>query len=271
MSSGSERVRVERNGNVGRIVLDRSEARNALNETMIANLAGAFSTCEDDDSIRVIVLEGRGPAFCAGADIAWMRAEGDRTRAENLASARRLARLFEKIDTSTTPVIVAAQGAALGGGLGLVACGDIVIATEDCRFALPEVRLGIVPAVIAPFVVAKIGAGRARDLFLSARAFDGREAEAWGLVTRVVEAESLGKAIDRAVDEVLRAPPDALASAKDLVRACARRAAEELRGFTTGRIADARASESGQEGLRAFLEKRPPSWSESRKSDGDAT
>jgi methylglutaconyl-CoA hydratase len=262
VSAPETKVDLELNGAVASVTLRRPEVRNAFDEQVLAGLEHAFEQCAASETIRVVVLSGDGPAFCAGADIGWMRREGARSARDNAITAQRMAELFERIDSLPLPVIVRAQGAALGGGLGLVAVGDIVIVSRDCKFSLPEVRLGILPAVVAPYVVAKIGTARARDLFLTGRRFGGVEAESWGLATRVVDEEELDAEVDRATRQLLAGGAEAITRAKRLIRGIDGRRAADVHGFTASEIAAARSSAEGQEGLSAFLEKRRASWIE---------
>jgi methylglutaconyl-CoA hydratase len=212
------------------------------------------------DDVRVIVLAGRGAAFCAGADIAWMKTVAGFSREENLADARALFELFDAIDRSPKAVVASVQGAALGGGAGLVAVADIVVAEEAAQFGFTEVKLGLVPAVISPFVVRKIGASAARELFLTGERFGAARAEAIGLVHRVVKLDGLAAAVDERVRDLLQAAPGAVAAAKALVRSVSGHPVEGVQELVCRRIAERRASDEGQEGLRAFLEKRKPEW-----------
>lgn len=242
-------LRIERDGPALAVTLARPERRNAFDAALIAELADAFADVGD---ARVVVLAGEGASFSAGADVEWMRASVDLTHDENLADALRLRAMLDAIDGCPAPVVARVQGHALGGGCGLVACADIVIAEPGAQFAFSEVKLGIVPAVISPFALAKIGSGAARRYFATGERFGADVALRIGLVHEV--AADLDGAVARVVTEVLSAGPDAARGAKELARAPL--SAEE----TARRIALRRASAEGQEGLRAFLEKRPPAW-----------
>lgn len=257
---GSARVALSLDGPVAHVVLDRPEARNAFDAEMVRELHDAVGAASVRDDIRVIVLAGRGSVFCAGADVGWMRAIARFTRDENLADARRLFELYETIDRSPKAVVACVQGAALGGGAGLAAVADVVVAEDGAQFGFTEVRLGLVPAVISPFVVRKIGASAARELFLTGERFDAARAAAIGLVHRVVKLDELDAAVDARVHELLQAAPGAVAAAKGLVRSVYGRPAESVRELVCKRIAERRASDEGQEGLNAFLEKRKPGW-----------
>jgi methylglutaconyl-CoA hydratase len=242
-------LRIERDGPVLRITLARPDRRNAFDASLIAELAEAFV---DVGRARAVVLAGEGPSFSAGADVDWMRSSVALSFDENVADANALRRMLEAIDGCRVPVVARVQGHALGGGAGLVAAADIAIAGQDAVFAFSEVKLGIIPAVISPFVLAKIGPGAARRYFVTGERFDAQTAQRIGLVHEI--AADLDAAVERVVRELLAAGPQAARWAKRLVR-------ERPDGPETARwIAERRTSEEGQEGLRAFLEKRPPSW-----------
>ncbi|MBV8258253.1 MAG: enoyl-CoA hydratase/isomerase family protein [Actinobacteria bacterium] len=242
-------LRIERDGAVLRITLARPDRRNAFDAALIAALAEAFV---DVGRARAIVLAGDGPSFCAGADVDWMRASAELSYEENVADANAMRAMFEAIDGCPAPVVARVQGHALGGGVGLVAASDIAIAAPDAVFAFSEVKLGIIPAVISPFALAKIGPAAARRLFVTGERFDAETALRVGLVSEV--ASDLDAAVDRVVAELLAAGPLAARWAKRIVR-------ERPDGPETARwIAERRTSEEGQEGLRAFLEKRKPAW-----------
>jgi methylglutaconyl-CoA hydratase len=253
-------ILVDREGPVLRLTLNRPDVRNAFDEEVIASLMSAAAGAAGDESVRVIVLGGAGQAFCSGADLAWMAKAVAYTHRENLSDAEDLARMLERLDTLPMPVIGRVHGAALGGGVGLAAICDIAIAAEDAVFALSEVRLGILPAVISPYVLRKIGASAARELFLTGSRFTAARAREIGLVHEVVSAAALDAAVERRVRDVLAAGPQAVAAAKALIREVAGKNPNEVIGVTTSTIAAQRVSAEGQEGLRAFLEKRKPRW-----------
>ena len=256
----SPRVALTREGPVARVALARPEARNALDGAMVRELRGAIGGLSAQDDVRVIVLSGRGPVFCAGADLEWMRRVASFTHEENLADARSLLDLFETIDRSPRAVVAAVQGAALGGGAGLLAVADVVVAAEDAQIGFTEARLGLVPAVISPFVLGKIGLAAARELFLTGERFTARRAAALGLVQRVVPPAELEAAVDERVKELLRAAPGAIAAAKALLRGVAGRPVESVAELVCQVLADRRASAEAQDGILAFLEKRQPGW-----------
>ena len=241
-------LRIERDGPVLRIKLARPERRNAFDAALIAELAQAFGDVGD---ARVVVLAGEGETFCAGADVEWQRASIDLSYEENVEDAARLQRMMSAVDGCPAPVVARVHGYTLGGGSGLVACADIAVASEDAVFGFSEVKLGIIPAVISPFVLAKIGSS-ARRYFLTGERFDAETALRIGLVDEVTS--SLDDAVERVVAELLTSGPDAVREAKALVRD--RPPAEDLPHIAAQR----RTSAEGQDGLRAFLEKRAPGW-----------
>jgi methylglutaconyl-CoA hydratase len=242
-------LRIETAGQVLRIVMARPERRNAFDAALIGELAAAFADVGD---ARAVVLSGDGPSFSAGADVEWMRSSVDLSYDENVADALRLRAMLAAIDSSPAPVVARVQGHALGGGCGLVACCDVVVAEPAAQFAFSEVKLGIVPAVISPFALAKIGPGAARRYFATGERFSAAEALRIGLIHEV--ADDLDAAVRRIVGELLSAGPEAARAAKELARGPL--PADE----TARRIAARRTSPEGQEGLRAFLEKRAPTW-----------
>lgn len=240
---------VERDGAVLRVTLTRPDRRNAFDASLIAELAEAFV---DVGRARAVVLAGEGASFCAGADVDWMRASAGLSYDENVADANAMRQMFEAIDRCPAPVVARVQGHALGGGAGLVAAADVAISAENTVYAFSEVKLGIIPAVISPFALAKIGGAHARRYFVTGERFDAAAALRIGLVSEV--APDLDAAVERVLTELLSAGPQAARWAKRLVR-------ERPDGPETARwIAERRTSEEGQEGLAAFLEKRPPSW-----------
>jgi methylglutaconyl-CoA hydratase len=259
----SELLRVERAGGGARVTLARPEVRNAFNAELIAELDSVFRAlaAEPPERLRAVVLAGDGETFCAGADVAWMRASLHLSVADNEADAARLAEMLEAIDTCPAPVVARVQGAALGGGMGLCAVADIVLATADATFGFTETRLGILPAVISPFVLARIGEGHARALFSTGERFDAERARRIGLVHEVLPDEA---ALDARLDEILdglhAAGPTAARAAKAIIRDQRGLGSGDRRRLTVEAIARQRASAEGQEGLTAFLEKRPPSW-----------
>ncbi len=263
MSAATSALRIEHRGPVAWVWLARPEVHNAFGVELIVELTLAFTTLASSEPTRVVVLAGEGSSFSAGADVNWMKRSLEYTVEENIADARRLEGLFAAITDCPRPVIARVHGAALGGGAGLVAACDFAVAAEGAKFGFTEVRLGIVPAVISPFVLGKIGAGAARPLFLTGERFDAARALRVGLVQEVTAPEALDGAVDKLVKHLLACGPRAIATAKTLVARVPHLSREEAREFTTRLIAETRVTPEAQEGLRAFLEKRPASWSQS--------
>jgi methylglutaconyl-CoA hydratase len=256
---------VSRAGPVARVRLDRPQLHNAFDAGLIAGLTEAFHALARDPGIRVVILEAAGPSFSAGADLNWMRGMATASEADNRADSLHLARLMRTLDELPKPTIARVQGAAFGGGVGLVACCDIAIATTAATFGLTESRLGLLPAVISPYVIAAIGARQARRWFATAERFDAAEAHRIGLVHQLVaDEDALDAAVAKQVDLLLQAGPIAAASAKTLVRRVAAGGeATTLDADNAALIAALRVSPEGQEGLAAFLDKRRPAWTES--------
>jgi methylglutaconyl-CoA hydratase len=250
---------IRREGPVEHVVLNRPDVRNAFNPALVDALL-AWATAASTGGARVAVLSGAGSVFCAGGDLAAMSATIAASRDENVADAARMAAMFEALDRLPIPLIGRVQGAALGGGLGLASVCDIVVAADDALFGFTEVKLGIVPSVISPYALAKIGRSAARELFLTGARFDARRAREIGLVHSIVPADRLDHEINRYVGEFLSAGPEAVGQAKALIRHVAACAPADVSAFTAETLADRRVSREGQEGMRAFLEKRPASW-----------
>ena len=246
---------------VATLTLNRPEKHNAFDDRMITDLLQALDNIGKDKSVRVLVLRAAGKSFCAGADLDWMRRMADYDFAQNLADARRLAQLMYRLNRLHKPVIARVQGASYGGGVGLIACCDIAIASDNAIFSLSEVRLGLIPSVISPYLIAAIGSRAARRYFLSGERFDAGRALQLGLVHEVVEPESLDASLEHCIDTVLNSGPSAQAAAKELIQQVQGRAIDEsLIEETARRIAEVRASDEAREGLTAFLEKRKPDW-----------
>ena len=254
-------LELDRQGVVATVTLARPEVHNAFNPTMIDELTTCFRALAEDPAVRVVVLTGAGRSFCAGADIHWMRESLAFSYEENVADAGRLASMYETVDGLPKPLIACVNGAAIGGGAGLVACCDVAIAVEQATFGFREVKLGILPAVIGRFVVPKIGASHARALFVSGARFDAARAAVIGLVHQVVPPPDLDAAVGAAVDEMLSSGPEAVARAKALIEALQALPVEERRGYTIAAIAAARMGAEGQAGFGAFLQKARPPWS----------
>ena len=253
-------ILLSRQGTTTTLTMNRPEVRNAIGPSLIAQLTQFFAALAADDS-RVLVLTGAGATFSAGADVEWMRSSRDLTEQQNVADANAAAAMFASVDSCSKPVIARVNGHALGGGAGLVACADVAISVDTATFGFTEARLGLIPAMISPFVLRAIGPRRARELFVSGRRFGADEALAIGLVHRVVTTDELDAAVNQAAAEIVRSGPVAIAESKRLVRdATASLALPDL----AQRIAAVRSGPEGQEGLTAFLEKRDPAWT----SDG---
>lgn len=250
--SNEERVRT--------ICLNRADKRNALNEEMITSLTQGFAAASTDADVRIVVLEANGSSFCAGADIEYMQRNANNSAKENLDDARRLSLLFETIARCRRPVICKLNGAAIGGGSGLVAASDIVIASQRAKFAFSEVRLGILPAVISPFVVSRIGLAASRRLFLTGELIESADATQLGLIDIAVEEDLLDQTVDRTCLNVLRGSPSALEASKALLREIDGKSQEEASSLTPQHIATQRATTDAREGFTAFLEKRKPAW-----------
>jgi len=259
-SGNFRHLRIERSGIVAYVTLARPEVHNAFNEVLIAELHAAFSLLSDADDIRAVVLRGEGRSFCAGADLNWMRKSLEYTRDENIEDALRMADMFRAIDSCRHPVIGRIHGAALGGGAGLTAVCDIAIASDETRFGFTEVRLGIAPAVISPFVVSKIGKTHARALFTTGERFSANRAYEIGLVHRVVPLAELDDAVRTTLREIGQAGPAGSRASKLVASRVTGMSDEDAREMTAATIASLRVSPEGQEGIRAFLEKRRAAW-----------
>jgi len=254
-------IEIERNGGRATLWLNRPERHNAFDDGLIAELSAALAALAADSAIRVLLLAGRGKSFSAGADLAWMKHMAGNTAAENEADAQKMAEMLHRLDSLPKPTVALVQGAAMGGGVGLVAACDIAIATEDAQFAFSEARLGLTPATISPYVIAAIGPRAARRYFLTAERFDARRALGLGLVSAVVPAAALAAAANKLADILCQNSPGAMAEAKRLIADVTGRPIDAaLRYETAGRIARQRASAEGREGVAAFLEKRKPNW-----------
>ncbi len=245
---------------VGTITLNRPAVHNAFNDAVIAELTATFRRMGEDPAVRFVVLRGNGPSFSAGGDIAWMRRMAGHSFDENLADARALAAMMQTLNTLPKPTLALVHGAALGGGVGLIACCDIAVAADVATFTLSEVRLGLIPAVISPFVVQAIGPRAARRYFLTAERISAQEAHRLGLVHEVVPAGLLDAAAARLIAQLRTGGPNAQAAGKDLIFAVAGKPAQDVSELTARRIAEGRASPEGREGVTAFLDKRKPAW-----------
>lgn len=247
-------------GRVATVTLNRPERHNAFDEELIAELALAFDKLGRDPAVRVIVLAAAGKTFSAGADLEWMRRAASYSREQNVADAEKLAAMLRTIDLCPKPTIAKVQGTALAGGTGLIACCDIAFAAETAEFAITEVRIGLIPAVIAPYLIRAIGPREMRRWTLTAQRMSAVEAQRIGLLHGVVPAGELDAIVSAESQSLLLGGPQALAAAKDLIRSVARPLDSGVIADTAQRIADRRASEEGREGIAAFLEKRQPRW-----------
>ncbi|MDZ7379882.1 MAG: enoyl-CoA hydratase-related protein [candidate division KSB1 bacterium] len=252
-------VEVTRSGLTTTVTIRRPEAHNALDEQVIAQLKNAFKSLHEDRKTRIVIMAGAGPSFSAGADLNWMRRAASYSEDENRRDAGELAAMLRAVAECPRPVIARVQGAALGAGAGLVAAADIVVAAESAQFGFTEVRLGLVPATVSPYVIDKIGPGRARQLFLTGERFHARHALEIGLVYRVVPDAQLDAAVQEVSAMLLAGGPSAQGACKQLIRHVAM-AGSEVDDYTSDVIARIRASEEGREGVMAFLEKRKPNW-----------
>jgi methylglutaconyl-CoA hydratase len=261
-ATGYETLTWKLEDRVATITLTRPEIHNAFNDTMIAELTEVYTQLADDPSARIVVLTGTGRSFCAGADLHWMKKMIGYSFEENLEDSLKLAELMHRMYTHPRPTIARVNGATIGGGTGLVAACDIAIAAESAFFSLSEVRIGIVPACIGPYVVKRVGESRARELMLSGERVPAARAADIGLVNAAVSNETLDAEIRRRIDHLLSCGPEAQAACKRLIEGVASLPLEELKAFTAEMIARLRISDEGQEGMNAFLSKRKPSWTD---------
>ena len=266
-----ETLQIAAQHGVGVIWMNRPEVRNAFNETMIAELTQAFQAADADKSIRAVVLAGHGPAFCAGADLNWMKKISGYTLKQNHADAMELAAMLNTVYMMKKPTVARVHGPAFAGGMGLVAACDIAVAAQEAEFCLSEVKLGLTAATIGPYVVAAMGERHARRYFLSAERFTAAEAFRIGLVHDIVPMAELDTSINALLGHLVAVSPAAIASSKALIRAVARAPIDQkMIGDTAARIAAARASADGKEGIRAFLEKREPAWANIESTETSA-
>ena len=245
---------------VGRIFFNRPEVHNAFNSGMIREVGDAVEEAWRDENVRVVVFSGKGKSFCAGADLNWMREVIHFSFDQNMQESLAIAEVMHKIYTLPKPTIARVNGAAIGGGNGFLSACDIVVASEEAKFGLSEVKLGLVPAAISPYVILRIGEGRAREYFLTGERISAQRAYEIGLANRVVPADQLDETVNAIVSSLLSSGPHALASCKELIQQAARMSFEEAKEYTAQMIAQLRISPEGQEGMAAFLEKRKPKW-----------
>lgn len=256
-----ETIRIETDPRgVATLTLARAEKHNSLSATMIAELTAAAAELAADPAVRVVVLTGEGASFCAGGDLDWMRAQFTANRATRIAEARKLALMLQALNELPKPLIGRVQGQAFGGGIGMMSVCDVCIAVDGAKFGLTETRLGLIPATISPYVVARMGEGKARRVFMSARLFDAAEARDLDLVARVVATEELDAAVEREVKPYLAAAPGAVARAKALARSLGTPITETVIAATIERLADCWEDPEAHEGISAFFDKRKPAW-----------
>jgi methylglutaconyl-CoA hydratase len=254
-------LNVEAGGGIARVTLNRPEVRNAFDDALIRELQDTFEKLGKDASVRVVVLAGNGPAFCAGADLNWMKRMAGYSYEQNLADARALAEMLSTLDRLPKPTIARVHGAAFAGGTGLVAACDIAVGTPDAKFCLSEAKLGLSPATISPYVIRAMGERQARRYFLSAEVFGAEEAHRIGMLSALVPAMELDATLDSIIKNLLAGGPQAHAKIKQLIGAVANRPVDDaLIADTAKRIAEIRVSPEGKEGIASFLEKRKPSW-----------
>lgn len=256
-----ETIRFSLNDQIGKIILSRPEVHNAFNDIMIEELMNICSEISKEKDIRVIIITGEGKSFCAGADINWMKKMKDYTYEENLKDSLRLAVLLYRIYTLPQPTIARVNGAAIGGGTGLVAACDIAIASEKAKFSLSEVKLGLVPACISPYVIKRMGEMKCKELFLTGERIDAYHAKEYGLINYCAKEEELDSVVQEKIDMLLSSGPNAIAICKELLEKVPIQTPKEFIKYTAEVIASLRISDEAQEGMDAFLEKRKPKWS----------
>jgi methylglutaconyl-CoA hydratase len=252
---------------IARVTFCRPEVHNAFNSDLIGEMSLIFTELAKDDSLRAVVLTGEGKSFCAGADLNWMRSVKDQSFEQNLDESNKLADLFYQIYRFKRPVIGRINGAAIGGGTGFVAVCDIAIAAKSAKFSFSEVKIGVVPACIAPYVIKKMGEGKARELFITGERMNADRAHEVGLVNKVVDDNQLDNEVNQLVKFVLSSGPEAVAMAKKLVSEVPGMTPDEFKPYTAEMIARLRISDEGQEGMDAFLNKRKPAWVSASEKD----
>jgi methylglutaconyl-CoA hydratase len=253
-------IRIEIGDGVATVTLARPEVKNAFNDVMLDELLEAYGELERDPNVRVVVLTGEGDSFCAGADLNYMKHTANFTLGENFADAMKIADVMEKIHTLAKPTVARVNGYAIGGGAGLMAANDIVIASKGAVVSLSEVKIGLVPACISPYVIMRAGPGACREFFLTGERMKAKKAHRLGLVNDVVEEDDLDEEIEKLVGRLVSSGPEALRVAKSLLDHVSEMPLAEAKEFTAKVIAEVRVSEEGQEGMTAFLEKRKPRW-----------
>jgi methylglutaconyl-CoA hydratase len=260
MSKNYETINISREGPIARIHFCRPDVHNAFNDTLIYEMTDLFTALKRDDDLRVIVLTGEGKSFCAGADLNWMRRVKDYSFEKNYEESLALAELFWLIYTMPVPVVGRINGAAIGGGTGFVAVCDIAVAAESAKFSFSEVKIGVVPACIGPYVIRKIGEGKAREFFISGERLKAVDAYRIGLVNRYYPDDQLDEEIDKIISTLLSSGPNAIKMAKELITNAPMMTPDQFKPYTAEMIAKLRKSDEGQEGMDAFLNKRKPNW-----------
>jgi methylglutaconyl-CoA hydratase len=254
-------LKFKKTGQVANVTFSRPEIHNAFNSTVIREMSAVLSEIEKDSELRVVVLTGEGKSFCAGADMHWMKAVVDQPYEQNLSESNELSELFDQIYSFRLPVIGRINGAAVGGGTGFVAVCDIAIAARSAKFSFSEVKIGLVPACIGPYVIKKMGEGKARELFITGERMSAERACEVGLINKVVDDDKLDSAVEEMVESLLSSGPNAVAMAKKLIGEIPLMTKEEFKPYTAELIANLRKSDEGQEGMNSFLTKRKPKWS----------
>ncbi|MBT3556878.1 MAG: crotonase/enoyl-CoA hydratase family protein [Rhodospirillales bacterium] len=259
--SAFETIRLDVDGRgVARLTLNRPDKHNSLNAQMIADLRAALMQIDGDDKVRVVVLSGEGKSFCAGGDLGWMKEQVESDRAGRIAQATELATMLKELDELTKPVIARVNGQAYGGGIGIMAVCDIVIAVQDARFALTETKLGLIPATIGPFIAARMGERAVRQVALNASSFDGHEAQGLGLVSKAVPASELDEATDKQINLFLECAPGAVTNTKAWMIELARNPGHNYQSASAERLADRWEESETEEGLACFFDRSKPSW-----------
>jgi methylglutaconyl-CoA hydratase len=260
-----ETIVFSKQNKIARVVFNRPDVHNAFNSKMIGEIDDAIEKIRSDDSVRVVILTGEGKSFCAGADIKWLREIIDYSYEQNLEESLQLAEVLHKIYTLPKPTIAMVNGAAIGGGNGFLSACDISVASEEAKFGLSEVKIGLVPAAISPYVMRRIGESKAREYFLTGKRISAQKALEIGLVNEVVPSDKLEDTVQDIASLLLTSGPEAIAACKELIDKTTRMNFEELKKFTARMIANLRISPEGQEGMAAFLEKRKPKWIKDNK------
>lgn len=257
-----ETIKLDRNKDIATVILNRPEIHNAMNEKMMQELTSCFRNLSNDDKIRVIILTGNGKSFCAGADLNWMKRMVNYSIEENIEDSNLLLELYESLYSCSKPIIAKVNGHAFGGGIGLFAVCDIVIATPNCKFAFSEVKLGIIPAVISTYIARRLKLSDMRRLFITGERFSSQYAEKIGLIDFIATEDNIDTLVDKYVSILKSSGPKAIKEVKNLVDSYETLYIGDYKGYTVRRISELRISEEGQEGINAFLEKKKPKWSE---------